>query len=371
MANRGGLELSELSSRCWQNAQKWRLPGAFILHLIGAAHALLLRRLPLFGHCAYPSFPHRAIMAHHNQGVLLMTIFPSLRRRSIGIALFRRAREAAAMGAVLLAAACALLSPLLLASLMGAEATLSFQGLPQEVIVPPHLYPPLMAAGAASAFAWILRSRAAPPALVASAPDTPFSERATRACRRSFEISNSAIMQFFGSAPLSVHDPRALSLPTRYRSLRSAGHCSTVAASAACLAALPAAAIGFGLILLALAASVGFVVFFIYGRLRSTGLGLIAAGSASLLIVAPAAFIGLPVVALAASLFYFVYFIYATLPNLLPPAPASPLLAARQWAAQLSERLEAEGSADLAASEASLLDRELPASAKPAKSPRL
>ena len=299
-----------------------------------------------------------------------MGIVPSLRRRSIGIALFRRAREAAAMGAVLLAAAFALLSPLLLASLMGAEATLSFQGLPQEVIVPPHLYPPLMAAGAASAFAWILRSRAAPAALAASSPDTPFSQRALRACRRSIEISNSAIVQFFGSQPVSVQDPRTLSLPSRYRSLRSAGHCSTVAASAACLAALPAAAIGFGLILLSLAAGVGFVIFSIYAHFRSSGRGFVAGVSVTLLILVPAAvaFIALPVIVLGASLFSF---IVVTLPNLLPPAPSSPLLAARQWAAQLSERLAAEGSADLAASEASLLDRELPASAKPAKSPRL
>ena len=304
-----------------------------------------------------------------------MAIAPSLRQRSIGIALFRRFREAAAMGAVLLASAFAFFSPLLLAMLMGSETTLSLRDIPQEVIVPPHLYPLLMAAAAASALSWILRSSAASPALAPSSLGTPFSQRATRACRRFFEISNSAIMQFFGSRPLSVHDPRTLSLPCRYRRLRSAGHCSTAAASTACLAALPAAAIGFGLIFLALAAFVGFVVFFIYGRLRSSGLGFIAAGFSSLLIFAPAAFlIGLPVVVLAASLFsffYFVYFIYATLPNLLPPPPASPLLAARQWAAQLSERLEAEGSADLAASEASLLDRELPASAKPAKSPRL
>ena len=251
-----------------------------------------------------------------------MSIFPSLRLRAIGSALFRRAIEAVSMGAVFLAAFFAVLSPLFFFIMMCTETALSILGVRHATIFPFHLYLPAMAASLVCALAWILRPPASAPALATNFAAPPFFQRAARACQRSIEIFNSSFAQFIGLPPLAAGDPRTSSLPSRYRSRRASGKGSIAAACFACLDAALAALIGLGLLLLASAGSIGFLAFIIPAKIQML-------------------------------------------------SAASPLLAARQWAAQLSERLEAEGFADLAASEASFLDREVPASAKPAKSPRL
>ena len=209
--------------------------------------------------------------------------------------------------------------------MMCTEAALSILGAPHATIFPGHLYLPAMAASLVCALAWILRPRACAPALATNFAAPPFFQRAARACLRSLEIFNSAFAQFIGLPPLAARDLRTSSLPSRYRSRRSSGKGSIAAACAACLDAALAALTGFGLLLLASAGFIGFLALVIPAKIQM----------------------------------------------LSAAAPLAPLLAARQWARNLSERLEAEGSANLAASEASFLDREVPASAKPAKSPRL
>lgn len=142
-------------------------------------------------------------------------------------------------------------------------------------------------------------------------------------CARGPEIFISAFIQFLGEAPHGPRDPQASSLFNRYRKkLPPSGHGSIAVALCVSVGAIPAFFIGLGLFTLTLLGALGVVFFAIPAKLQAG-------------------------------------------------VSTSPLAAARSWASHMAERLAAEGSSDLAASEASLLDRSLPTPSKTVKAQRI
>ena len=264
-----------------------------------------------------------------------MTLIPSPRLMAIAAALLRRFRDAAAKG-ILFAASSLALGPTLIffiAFLFAAES--SFLSGSQNPF--PTLAGLVMGIGLASALAWSFLRQPAP--LVgagAAALPAPLLQRAELVCSRGLLNLFEAFFQFVGCPPLWPIDRKTPSLHDRYRARTSAsGRGSIIIALAVSLEAIPFAAIFLGLLSLALMGSIGCILLaFPAHRQRQAALAR----------------------------------------NLGGDAKPSTLAAARKWAASLTDRLAAEGSADLAANEAALFDRELPASSKPAppvKSPRL
>lgn len=250
-----------------------------------------------------------------------MTISPSPRMTAILRALFRRLRDGAATAIVATSSFFVFLS-IFLFILFLMDCLLILVGA-KETILPADIYLPVFACALACATCWIFLSRSpATPPILGSA-QTSFLTRASMLCSRGPHIFESALQQFFNGAPHLPGDPRAPSLSQRYRNrLSDSGHGSIVAAIAVSLQAIPAFFIAIGLMALGIA-------------------GGIAA------------------------------FLLGALANFLSGSPSSPLVSARCWASGMVDRLVAEGSSDLAASEAALLDQSLPASPTAAKSPRL
>lgn len=253
-----------------------------------------------------------------------MSTFPSPRMMAISTALLRRIRDGIAIAMVFASSAAALVAPLFFMVMLATHALLSFAGVPHAIIIENYLYPIFLMIALASASAWLLLCRPTKPSAgVASSPPRPFFHRAMMVCARGPEILISAFVQFLGAQPNGPDDPRVASLFSRYRNkLPPSGQGSILAALRACSGAIPASAIALGLLFFSLAGAVGFLLLSIPARLQ--------AGAAS-----------------------------------------SSLAAVQGWAGRVVDRLAAEGSADLAASEASLLDKSLPALPKSARAPRI
>lgn len=260
-----------------------------------------------------------------------MTLIPSPRIMAIAVALLRRFRDAAAKCILFAAALLALWPPLMFSiAFLFAASAYFFSGAQNPF---PTLTGLVMGIGLASALAWIFFQ---PPALLLGAVDAasraPLLQRADQACSRGLLNLFDAFFQFMDCPSLSPIDRKMPSLHARYRARTSAsGRGSILIALAVSLEAIPFAAIFLGLFSLAFIGSIGCVLLaFPAHRQRQ-----------------------------------------AALRNLGGDPKPSTLSSARKWAASLTDRLAAEGSADLAANEAALFDRELPAPPKPVKSPRL
>lgn len=261
-------------------------------------------------------------MARRNdQRLDSMIIFPNPRMTAISRALFRRLRDGIAT-VILNASSILVLFSAFFFMLSVIDCVLIAVGAKYNFF-PAYVYLPLFACGLACATGWIsfCRSPAPPPPPLGGA-QTSFLSRARALCARGPRIFESALNQFFNGATHSPGDPRTSSLFQRYRNrLSASGSGSIVAAIAVSTQAIPAFFIAIGLMILGIA-----------GGLAAFLLGILAKLSGS---------------------------------------PLSPLVSARSWASRVVDRLVAEGSSDLAASEAALLDQSLPASPTAGKPPRL
>ena len=262
-----------------------------------------------------------------------MTLIPSPRIMAIAVALLRRFRDAAAKG-IIFAASLALWPALMffIAFLFAASAYF-FSGAQNPF---PTLEGLVMGIGLASALAWIFFQPPAPLVGAVAAVPSPLLQRAEQVCSQGLLNLFEAFFQFMDCQPLSPLDRKMTSLRDRYHArTSSSGRGSIIIALAVSLEAIPFAAIFLGLFSLALIGLIGCILLaFPAHRQRQAALARSRGGDAK----------------------------------------PSTLAAARKWAALLTDRLAAEGSADLAANEAALFDRELPAAAKrapPVKSPRL
>lgn len=259
-----------------------------------------------------------------------MASFPSPRLRAIFAALFRRLRDGIATAIIyFLTGVVWLCFSIFIAIAMHDGFKYMDGASPYVSRIPVYIYaPPIFALGLVCAIAWIYICR--PPALPASpanAPPKPLLIRTMMACARAPGISLSAFGQFLDFPPTSARDPVMLSFHQAYRNrLPPSGSGSIVAALAIIPRIIPVFAIAVGLFLLSVAG--GFSAFML--ALLALFLDMLRSARSS-----------------------------------------SPLVAARGWAGSVVDRLAAEGSADLAASEASLLDKSLPLSPNPAKARRI
>lgn len=248
-----------------------------------------------------------------------MPTFPSPRMMAISAALFRRLRDGVAIAIVGFAAG-VVFCPTFFVIMFLMDNALSLAGVKHAILLPSYIYPPLFACGIASAIAWTYFSRPSPSsAATGSAPSQSFLNRAMMRCARPPQILISALAQFLGDAPKSMRDPRTLSFFQLYANRRpSSGHGSIVAAIAVSLRAFPAFFIALGLVILGLS-----------GAVLALLLGI-------------------------------------------PATIHQGAFTARDWASGVAERLAAEGAADLATNEASLLEKSVPTSPnKAAKAQRI
>lgn len=249
----------------------------------------------------------------------------SPRAKAISTALLRRLRDRTA---ILIVGAAHFIVAILLG--FGGVAflidCLCMLAIAKPAILPAHIHLPMLVCGLVFAFGWIFYCRpCAPPlAVPGNMQPAPFLSRATTLCARGPHIFKIALEQFLADPSISPSDPRTLSLFQRYRNrLSASGRGSILAAIAIFIQAIPGFFIAFGLMVLAIVGSIA--VFLL-------GLATLVSGS---------------------------------------PSPSHSLVSVRGWASRMADCLVAEGSSDLAASEAALLDQSLPASPTAGKPPRL
>lgn len=250
-----------------------------------------------------------------------MSFFPSPRMRAISIALLRRFRDSIALVILRLFTA-AIFLPFFFAIMAIVDVVLSLSGVEHNAVFPALAYAITFSCSLVVAILWIRRS-STPPLPPANAAPQPLLHRAMMLCARGPQIFGSFFIQFIDDVACPPGDPLVFSLFKRYGNRRSSsGHGSIFSAIAVSMNIIPMVIVAFGLILLAFAGIFGALI------------------------------LSIPCALLMASSF-------------------TPFLAARGWLSNTADRLAAEGSADLAASEASLLEKSLPASPKASKPHRI
>lgn len=249
-----------------------------------------------------------------------MSFFPSPRMRAISAALLRRFRDKIALVILRLFTAAVFL-PSFFAIMAIVDVVLSLSGVEHNAVFPAQAYAIIFSCSLVVAIVWIRRSSTPP--LPANAAPQPLLHRAMMLCARGPQILGSFFIQFIDDVACPPGDPLVFSLFKRYGNRRSSsGHGSIFSAIAVSMNIIPMVIVAFGLILLAFAGIFGALI------------------------------LSIPCALLMASSF-------------------TPFLAARGWLSNTADRLAAEGSADLAASEASLLEKSLPASPKASKPHRI
>lgn len=249
-----------------------------------------------------------------------MAFFPSPRMKAISAALLRRFRDSIALVILRLFTAAVLFASFFPAMMTIVDVVPLLLRVEHNAIFPPQVYVLIFSCSLVGAIVWIRRSSTPPSA---NAAPKPLLHRAMMWCARGPQILGSFWIQFVEDIAGAPGDPRVLSLFKRYDNRRlSSGHGSICSALVVSMNFIPMSFIAFGLILLAFAGIFGALI------------------------------LSIPCALLTASSF-------------------TPFLAARGWLSNTADRLAAEGSADLAASEASLLQNSVPAQPKASKPHRI